>query len=200
MRILHSKVLFLAVLILAPSVLRADVWNIDSAHSSARFKVRHMMVTNVGGEITGMKGTFNLNDKDITALKANATLDATTITTNNAKRDAHLKSADFFDTGKFPTIKFVSKKVAKKDGDKFQVVGALTMHGVTKEVAVDFDAITPSVKGMDGAMHRGLSGTTKINRKDFGIVWNKTMDGGGVAVGDSVDVSLDFEIVADKKV
>lgn len=200
MQRLHIRALFLALLILVPSVLRADVWNIDPAHSSARFKIRHMMVTNVGGEITGMKGTFNLNDKDVTELKTDVTLDAATITTNNAKRDDHLKSPDFFDIKKYPSMRFVSKKVEKQDGDKFKIVGDLTIHGVTKPVTLEVDGLTPAVKGMDGHLHRGLSGVTKLNRKDFGLTWNKNLDGGGVVIGDSVDVSVDLELIADKKV
>jgi polyisoprenoid-binding protein YceI len=189
----------MAALSLAGSVFGAEAWTIDQAHSSARFKIRHLMVSNVGGEIGGLAGTFHFDGSDLTKLKADATMDPSTVDTRNAKRDEHLKSGDFFDVKKFPTIKFVSKKVNKGSGDKFSIVGDLTMHGVTKEVTLDVDSLTPAVKSPMGDMRRGLSATTKLNRKDFGLTWNKSLDGGGVVVGDDVNVNVELELVGPAK-
>ncbi len=173
-------------------------WDIDGAHSTVRFKVRHMMVSNVEGTFADIKGTFNVDDKDITKTTSEATIAVSSINTNQEKRDAHLKSPDFFDVTKYPTITFKSTKVVKK-GKKFDLVGNLSLHGVTKEVTLKVDELTAPAKDMQGSMRRGFSATGEINRKDFGLTWNKALEAGGVAVSEKVDLTLNFELGEAKK-
>ena len=174
-----------------PSI--AATWIFDESHSTVEFSVRHMMVSNVKGRMAGIKGSIDMDDKDLTKTKVDVTLDTATINTENAKRDEHLKGPDFFDVQKFPQIKFVSKKVTKsKDG--LSVSGDLTIHGITKTAVLTVDGPSQSVKDPWGNVKRGFSATTKINRKDFGITWNKALDGGGVVVADEVKISIEAEI------
>jgi polyisoprenoid-binding protein YceI len=173
-------------------------WTIDAAHSTVRFKVRHMMVSNVEGTFSDVKGTFDIPDKDLTKMKAEATIGVASVSTNQEKRDAHLKSPDFFDAAKFPTMTFKSSKVTKK-GKKMEMKGDLTMHGVTKPVTLEVDEVTDAVKDMQGNPRRGFSASTEINRKDFGLTWNHALETGGVAVGEKVGVTLNFELAEAKK-
>lgn len=168
-------------------------WKVDSSHSAVNFKVRHMMVSNVRGAISGLDGTVEL-DKDKVS-KVEITADPTTINTGDAKRDEHLKSEDFFNSTKFPKISFASTKVTPKKGGNFSITGKLTLHGVTKNVTFTGEGLTKAVKGPWGNMRRGFTATTKVNRKDFGMTWNKSLDGGGIVVGDQVDVTVEVEII-----
>ncbi|NBD11431.1 MULTISPECIES: YceI family protein [Corallococcus] len=188
---LKSAVTLLAVA--APSFAFASAWEIDSSHSSAQFGVKHMMVSTVRGTFSNVKGTVNLDDKDITKSTIEATLDATTVNTNEPKRDEHLRSPDFFDVAKYPTITFKSTKVAKAGKDKLNVTGDLTMHGVTKPVVLAVEGPTPETKDAWGNVRRGATATTKIKRSDFGLTWNKALEAGGVAVGDEISITLDLE-------
>lgn len=188
---LKSAVTLLAVA--APSFAFASAWEIDSSHSSAQFGVKHMMVSTVRGTFSNVKGTVNLDDKDITKSTIEATLDATTVNTNEPKRDEHLRSPDFFDVAKYPTITFKSTKVAKAGKDKLNVTGDLTMHGVTKPVVLAVEGPTPETKDAWGNVRRGATATTKIKRSDFGLTWNKALEAGGVAVGDEITITLDLE-------
>lgn len=185
----------LAVALFAvPATGFADTWNIDGAHSIASFKVRHLMVTNVNGTFGAPTGKVDIDDKDVTKSTINAEVDASKVNTGIDKRDEHLKSADFFDVKKFPKLSFKSKSVAKS-GDGLKVTGDLTIHGVTKEATFDVEGPTAAVKGMQGDYVRGLSATTKINRKDFGLTWNKALEAGGFLVGDEVKVAVESELV-----
>jgi polyisoprenoid-binding protein YceI len=172
----------------------AGNWNIDPKHSQASFKVRHMMVSNVNGTITGIKGTAEYDGKNIKNLKVDADLDVNTINTSESGRDEHLKSADFFDAAKYPTITFRSKKVAKGANGKFKLVGDLTMHGVTKEVAMDVEGPTATVKDPKGTEHVGASAHAIVNRKDFNI-GSQGVAGTVVAISDQVDITLDVELL-----
>ena len=178
--------------------LLATPWAVDPAHSAALFKVRHMMVSNVPGKITGIKGVFELDAKDFTKSSVAATLDANTISTDNAKRDAHLRSEDFFDTAKNPQITFKSKKI-EKDGSNYKVTGDLTLRGVTKEVVLSGVTLTDPIKDLSGNLRRGFSGNTSIQRKEFGVSWNKSLDNGGFVVGDKVDIEINVELTEDQK-
>jgi polyisoprenoid-binding protein YceI len=178
-----------------PAFAGASTWEIDSAHSSAEFAVRHLMVSTVRGTLGKITGTLNLDEQDITKSAVEATVDATTIDTREPKRDAHLKSADFFDAATFPTITFKSKKVTVAGDRKYQVTGDLTMHGVTKEVVLDVEGSPVGLKDPMGNLKLGGAAHTKLNRKDFGINWSKSLDGGGVVVSDEVDVTIDLELV-----
>jgi polyisoprenoid-binding protein YceI len=184
--------IFAAALVL-PSLAMATEYQLDSAHTAATFSVRHMMVSNVKGEFSNVKGTISYDPKKPANTTIDATIDTTTINTREPKRDAHLKSPDFFDVEKFPTMTFKSKKATSAGKDKLKVVGDLTMHGVTKEVTLDVSNLTGEVKDPWGNAHVGATATTKLNRKDFGLNWNKALEAGGVLVGDEVQVTIDIE-------
>lgn len=183
------------ILLALPVIASAAVWNIDPEHSNIGFKVRHLMVSNVKGSFDKHTGTVDINDKDITKSKVEVSIDTNSINTNVQKRDEHLRSADFFDVAKFPTMTFVSKKVAKAGKDKLKVTGDLTLHGVTKEVVLDVEPLSKESKDPWGNFRRGTTASTKINRKDFGLVWNKALETGGVAVGEEVFITLEIELI-----
>jgi len=178
-----------------PAFAFASTWTIDPDHSNVGFKIKHLMITNLKGTFDKYTGTVEINDKDITKSKVEFTVDTNSINTNVQKRDEHLRSADFFDVAKFPTMTFVSKKVAKAGKDKLKVTGDLTLHGITRQVVLDVEG--PSVESKDpmGAIRRGATASTKINRKDFGLVWNKALETGGVAVGEEVTITLEIEMI-----
>jgi len=171
----------------------AACWALDPAHTSVQFSVRHMMVSNVSGEFTKLSGTVNGDQSAATGATIEASIDASSISTREPKRDEHLKSADFLDVAKYPTITFKSKKIEAAGAGSFKVTGDLTLHGVTKEVVLDVADVTPSIKDPMGKTRAGAHATTKINRKDFGVNWSKTLDGGGVMVGDDIAVTIDVE-------
>lgn len=181
----------------ASPALAAGGWHFDAAHSSAQFRIKHMMVSNVTGTIHGINGKVDYDGMNLKGLKVEAQLDPATIETGEPNRDKHLKSGDFFDVAKYPAISFKSKKIIGAKGH-YKMVGDLTMHGVTKEVAMDMDDPTPVVKDPKGNEHVGTSARAKIKRSDFGISWNSTLDQGGVMLGDPVDVTLDIDLVKDK--
>ena len=176
-----------------PVAAHASDWQIDPSHSTAQFSVRHMMVSNVRGEFGKLSGQVQLDDADLTKSSVEATIDATSINTREPMRDAHLKSPDFFDVAKYPTLTFKSTQV-KKAGNKLAVTGELTMHGVTRPVTLDVQ-LTQEVKSPFGDTRRGASATGKINRKDFGLNWNKAIEAGGVLVGEEVTLTIDVELV-----
>ena len=183
-----------ALITLAPSVSSAaGVWQIDGAHSSPQFSVTHLMISTVRGEFGAISGTVEYDGSSVASIKADVTIDTTTITTHNDSRDTHLKSPDFFDVTKFPTMTFKSKKVVPGAGGAFQLIGDLTMHGVTKEVTLDVTAPSKVIKGMRGESRVAATATTKVNRQDYGVKWNGTLDGGGVVVSDMVSITLDIE-------
>lgn len=188
----HSAI---AAVTLLSSVAWASTWDFDPAHSSAQFKVKHMMITDVRGEFGKVTGVVNLDDKDVSKSTAEATIDATTINTRVPDRDKDLKSPNFFDVEKYPTITFKSKSFKKTGEDKYTIVGDLTMHGVTRPVVLDVNAPDREVKDPRGNVRRGVSAMTRINRKDFGLLYNKAIETGGVMVGDEVDITLDVELV-----
>jgi len=176
------------------TVIATTTWNIDPAHSVAEFKVKHMMISNVKGRFTSIKGALELNEDYVTQSRINASIDADSITTGDAQRDAHLKSADFFDIATFPTLSFFSKEV-RTSGDGLAVEGDLTIHGVTRKVVFAVDGPTTPGKDPWGNTRIGLSATTKINRKDFGLTWNAALETGGILVGDEVTITLEVQLV-----
>lgn len=183
------KHLLLALAVLLPA--SAQTYTIDTAHSSAQFSVRHLMVSNVKGEFNKMTGSVTWDEKNPAAISIDATIDVSTISTREPKRDEHLRSADFFDAAKYPTIAFKSSK-AWKSGSKWMVAGNLTLHGVTKPVTLALDGPTAEMKDPWGLLRRGATATTTINRKEFGLGWNKALETGGVMVGEEVQITLDI--------
>lgn len=169
-----------------------STWLIDPAHSSANFSVKHMMIAKVHGGFEKVSGTLQYDPSDITKASIEASIDAASINTRETQRDGHLKSADFFDVEKYPTLNFKSKKV-EKDGEDLKVTGDLTIHGITKEVVLEVEGPTAEMKDPYGNIKIGISATTKIKRKDFGLTWNAALEAGGVLVGDDVAISLDIQ-------
>src|SRR5215469_8572736 len=170
-------------------------WKIDPAHSSAEFKVKHMMIANVKGTIKGITGDLTEHTTDSSLSFIEATIDVSTLNTGEPQRDAHLKSADFLELEKYPTITFKSTKVVHKGDAEYAVTGDLTIHGVTKPVTLAIEGPTPQHKDPWGNTRIGLSATTKINRKDFGLNWNAALETGGILVGEDVQISLDVEFI-----
>lgn len=176
------------------AVPQTTTWNIDPAHSVAEFKVRHMMVSNVKGHFSGISGSVTLDESDITKSSVAATIQAASVDTREPQRDTHLKSEDFLHAEKFPTLTFQSTSIARK-GDGLEVRGDLTIRGVTRSVVFDVDGPTAPTKDPWGNFRVGLSATTKINRKDYGLIWNGVLEAGGVLVGDDVTVTLEVELL-----
>jgi len=171
-------------------------YSIDPAHSSVGFAVRHLVIAKVRGVFTRFTGTFAFDAEDLSRSHVAVTLDASSIDTREAQRDGHLKSADFFDVEKFRELTFKSTRV-EGTGTELKVTGDLTMHGVTKEVTLDVEH-EGSGKDAWGNDRLGFSAKGTVNRKDFGLVWNQTLDAGGVALGDKVELSIDVEGIKDK--
>lgn len=170
-------------------------WNFDPAHTTAEFKVKHMMITNVKGQFTSVTGVLTLDETDITNSRVEASIEAASINTREADRDTHLKSADFFDVEKFPTLTFASTRVTQKGIGDLEVEGDLTIHGVTRKVVFAVEGPTPPGKDPWGNTRLGASATTKINRKDFGLMWNAALETGGILVGDEVRITVDVEAI-----
>ncbi len=198
MRRNSAKAMLIAAIMATPSLGMATEWNIDADHSNVGFSVSHLMVSHVKGNFNKYSGVVDINDKDITKSSVNVTIDAASINTNVQKRDEHLKSADFFDVAKYPTLSFVSKKWTKAAKGALKVTGDLTIHGVTKPVVLTVAPFSRESKDPWGNTRRGTSASTTINRKDYGLVWNQALETGGVAVGEDVNISLDVELVKAK--
>jgi polyisoprenoid-binding protein YceI len=179
--------------VVQPVIGRAT-WAIDPVHSSVEFAVRHLMITTVKGRFADVQGTVVLDDARPSGSSAEITIQASSIDTREPQRDAHLKSADFFDAEKFPTLTFRSTSVRDWQDEGFTLVGDLTIHGVTREVALD---VTSEGRTRDpwGGERTGFTATTKIKRSDFGLTWNQLLETGGLAVSDEVKISLDIQLV-----
>ena len=170
-------------------------WNIDPAHSAAEFKVKHMMISNVKGRFSGLSGTLTLHEPEHTLTRVDASIDVATIHTGDPQRDGHLKSAEFFDVEKFPTMAFKSTRVEPKGDGEFAVTGDLTLHGVSRPVTFAVSDLSGPGKDPWGNTRIGLTATAKINRKEFGLSWNAALETGGFLVGDEVAIGLDVQFV-----
>jgi polyisoprenoid-binding protein YceI len=172
-----------------------STYQIDPAHASAQFKVRHMMIANVKGEFDKIIGTVNYDPANPSASTVDATIEVASISTRDEQRDTHLKSPDFFDVEKFPTITFKSKRVTATGSDSFTVTGGLTIHGVTKEVDLKVEELTEETKDPWGNVRRGATAKTRVQRKDFGMIFNVALEAGGFLVGEEVDLTIDVELI-----
>jgi polyisoprenoid-binding protein YceI len=170
-------------------------WNVDPAHSVAEFKVKHMMIANVKGQFSKVSGALFLDESDLEDSRVEATIQAASIHTRDEQRDAHLKSADFFDVEKFPTLHFKSTAISIVRDGELSVAGELTVHGVTRKVRFAVEGPTPPTKDPWGNTRVAVSASTKINRKDFGLTWNAALETGGILVGDDVTITLEVEFV-----
>jgi polyisoprenoid-binding protein YceI len=169
-------------------------WQIDASHSNVEFAVKHLMISTVRGRFADVKGTVVEDPSDPTKSAIEVVIGTASIDTRQEQRDAHLRSADFFDSEKFPTMTFVSRRIEPKDDGELRVTGDLTIRDVTREVVL---AVTPEGRGGDpwGGQRAGFSATGKIERSDFGLTWNQALEFGGVAVGDAIKISIDVELV-----
>ena len=174
---------------------QAVSWRIDPLHSSAQFSVRHMMISTVRGQFGGVKGAMLYDPKTPTAASVEVTIDCSTVNTGEAKRDAELKTAEFFDVQNYPVMKFKSKSVEAAGTGKFKVTGDLTINAITRQVVLDLEGPTPPVRDPQGREKVGVSGVAKVSRKAFGILYNPLMETGGVVVSDEVSIVLEIELI-----
>jgi polyisoprenoid-binding protein YceI len=196
MRFFAPAVAAAALLTATPALAAPTTWEIDSAHSAATFSIKHMMVSTVRGEFGKLTGTVTMEGNDWKTAKVEASVDTSTINTREPKRDAHLKSSDFFDVAKFPTLSFKSTKVESSGGGGYKLTGDITIRGVTKPIVFEVQQPSKEWKGLMGKMVVGASGTAKLNRKDFGLTWNRPLEAaGGMLVGDEVTIQVDLELV-----
>jgi len=179
------------------SAVQAADYTIDPAHSSVSFKIKHLSISTVIGHFGKFSGTVNVDPANLTTLKTSATIEVASVDTSEPKRDEHLRSADFFDATKYPQMTFVSKEVKVISGNKLSITGDLTLHGVTKPVVLDtvFDG---AIKDPWGSQRVAFTAATTINRKDFGITFNKTLDSGGLMLGEEVRIEIAIEAMTKK--
>jgi polyisoprenoid-binding protein YceI len=192
-----SRIPLLTLIVLAaaaPSFADLQEWRVDSAHSYVGFKVRHMMVSWVRGQFADIKGAVKFDPADPSKTNVEVEIDANSINTANERRDKHLRSADFFDVENHPSIRFVSKRVEGSAQSGLKLIGDLTMHDVTKEVALDVEGPAPAVADGRGGEKSGVSASAKINRSDFGLTWNRALEAGGVTVSDEVTLEIEAEL------
>lgn len=198
MKGLYSKLAVIATLAAGftlPASAGTTTYQIDPRHSSADFGVTHLMISTVRGEFHGVTGTVVVDDGNLANSSVNVTIDATTVDTREPDRDKHLKSDAFFDVAKYPTITFKSTKVEKNADGSLRVTGDLTIRGVTRTATLTASAPKPAIKDPWGLQRTAASASAKINRQDFGVSWNQKLDGGGVVVGDDVNITLDVEMI-----
>jgi polyisoprenoid-binding protein YceI len=172
-----------------------DAWHIDPNHSAAYFSVRHLMISTVRGQFNGVNGVVHYDPKHVANASVDATIDCRTLNTGVAKRDDQMKGPDFFDTKRFPTMKFKSKRVSEAGPGKLKIDGELTINDITRPVVLDAESPSAPIKDAQGREKIGLSAATKIDRKDFHIIWNEILESGGVAVADEVSITLDIEMI-----
>jgi polyisoprenoid-binding protein YceI len=177
----------------APAAVGPDTWTVDTGHSAAGFSVKHLLVSTVRGTLGPVKGTVEYDGKSIESVKADITIDVNGVDTQNEGRDKDLRSPNFFDVAQFPTATFKSKRVEAAGAGKFKLIGDLTIHGVTKEVTLNVEGPSPVLKQANGALKIGASATTMINRKEFGMQWNRMVEAAPV-VSDEVQVTIDLEL------
>ncbi len=191
----HFVFLLACLTLVIPAIAGAVTYQMDPVHSNIQFKIRHLTVSNVTGTFNKIKGSATMEGEDPSTLKVDVTIEAASVDTGNEKRDQHLRTPDFLDVAKYPTITFVSKKVMKGDPGKLKITGDLTIHGVTREITVDLEGPTSEVKDPWGGFRRGATATARIDRRDFGITWNTALDSGGMLVGNEVTIYVDVEWV-----
>jgi polyisoprenoid-binding protein YceI len=172
-----------------------NTYKIDPAHSSAQFTIRHMMITNVRGGFSGVTGTVVIDTVEPANTSVDAAIDTATLNTHDADRDGHVKSAEFLDVEKYPTIAFKSTKVEVTGEAEAKITGELTIHGVTKNVELNVEGPTDEAKDPWGNFRIGASATTKIKRSEFGLTWNSALETGGVLLGDDLKIAIDVSLI-----
>jgi len=182
----------------APAPAAARAWDVDPSHSSANFKVRHLMVSHVRGELGPVSGTVWIDEQHLERSRVEVSIDARQIASRDDKRDAHLRSADFLDVDKHPTVTFRSTRVEKAASGGLRVTGELTIRGTAHPVTLEVDPLPSAVADPWGNTKRGATARTRINRKDWGLQWNLALETGGVVVGEEVAIEIEIELVARK--
>jgi polyisoprenoid-binding protein YceI len=177
-----------------PAFAQAAGWTIDPGHSAAQFTVRHMVIANVRGEFDGPTGTVTFDPADLKTLKVDATFATKTVNTRNADRDKDLRSDLFFDVTKYPKMTFKSTRAEPSGPGRLKLIGDLTIKGVTKEVTLDIEGPTAEIKDIWGERRIGATATTTIDRREFGLMYNRVLEGGGAVVGDTVKVTIDIDM------
>lgn len=176
----------------------ADTWVLDPAHTTSSFTARHLMITNVTGVFEVTRGTIDYKPGDTGSIKADIAIETKGINTRNAQRDNHLRSDDFLNAEKFPVITFKSKRAQNVRPEGFELVGDLTIRDVTREVVLKVDTPSAPIRDPQGNRRVGANATTTINRKDFGVNWNRAIEAGGVVVGDQIKINLEVQAVEKK--
>ncbi|MGH9676477.1 MAG: YceI family protein [Candidatus Acidiferrum sp.] len=189
----------LAALLSLPATAASSTWQLDPAHSSAQFSVKHLAISTVRGAFSKVTGNVVWDESDITKSTVEVSIDVATVDTREPDRDTDLRSDNFFNVAKYPTMTFKSKKVVQVSPGKLKVTGDFTLRGVTKEVVLDVDGPSAPIKDPWGNARAAITATTKINRQDYGVKWNATLDNGGVVVGDEVSITLDVEMIKQAK-
>ena len=174
--------------------MTTQTWQIDSAHSGIHFSVRHLVIAKVRGQFSRWTGALTVPDGDFAQATVDVTIDATSVETGVADRDTHLKSADFFDVEKFPELTFRSRRIEPKGGDRFALIGDLTIRGISREVVLDVES-AGQTKDPWGNVRAGFEGKTAVDRKEFGLTWNQVLEAGGVMVCDKVEIEIEVEAV-----
>lgn len=193
--IIAAAIIAPAALLSLPGLSLAENWTIDPVHSTASFRVKHMMISDVSGSFRDIRGTLVLDRENIEKSQVDVTMAATSIDTGMQKRDDHLRSSDFFDVATYPNLTFTSKQVKEVSGNQFTLVGDLTIHGVTRKVELQVTGPTAEAKDPWGNIRTAAKATARINRKDFGLTWNSALETGGVLVGEDVLIELDVQFI-----
>jgi polyisoprenoid-binding protein YceI len=178
-----------------PTAVATSTWNIDPAHSAAEFKVRHMMISFVKGKFSGLSGVLKLDESDYTHSSVEVSIPAASVSTVDEKLNAHLKESDFFDVEQFPSLTFKSKGIRWTGGRDYVVDGELTIRGITKPVTLSVTDVSEPAKDPWGNLRIGLSGSTKVDRREFGLVWNAALELGGMLVGEEVTITVDVQFI-----
>lgn len=190
-----KRIILITLLLAIPHFSFADNWKIDPAHTAVEFKIKHLMISWVKGVFTDVQGSAVFDEADPDKSSVEVQIATASIDTNNKKRDDHLRSPDFFDVATYPAMSFVSKEVVIEDGSPAQIHGELTLHGQSRSVTLEVEDFSQEVVDPWGNTRRGASASTTINRKDFGLTWNKALEAGGVVVGEEVRISLEVELI-----
>ena len=190
-----KRIILITLLLVIPHFSFAENWKIDPAHTSVEFKIKHLMISWVKGTFTDVQGAVIFDEAEPEKAAVNIQIATASVDTGNKKRDDHLRSPDFFDLASYPVMSFVSKEVTVANGIPTQINGELTLHGKTRAVTLDVEEFSPTITDPWGNTRRGASASTTINRKDFGLTWNKALEAGGVVVGEEVRISLEVELI-----
>ena len=189
------RIILIALLLGLPVLSQGSVWDLDVDHTNVMFKVKHLMITNVNGKFTSFNGTLTTEGDDISTGKLEVTIEVPSINTANQKRDDHLRSPDFFDAANHPKMTFVSKQFITERDQVNQIEGDLGIRGVTREVVLEVEEQSPVITGPWGKTRRVATATTTINRQDYGLTWNKTLETGGLVVGNDIKITLEVELI-----